>query len=516
MGFLEGLLRASQTAPTSFIDSWTRGLDKQRDLTMSGLRQQLQEARTQGDWRTVQRILKNAPASVTAGRDTVADDLMIERMQASEIGKLPTSQLTGQYAIPEGMMPSQSDLVEGPMRESIQMRRLPDGTEVPVTHRSNLTYTGDIDDPSFGPEYTDEEARQQVQAAQAAAASGLAAYEPGAIQRAMPGLTKRFETEAAAEGAKIEAARKLRNAERYKRLEEGRKAAEELRKVDKYAWEKADQARKNEEAARDAETHLMGQKQNVRDQYETLNQEIVKDPIVSTFRQTQVSYQTVMTMLSDMIRTGVFTGVGPEQIAVFNLFQRTIDPATVREGDIALQRNSMGMLENFKIYLSNLVEGQTFNKPFAESVARAMTTLYDIQQRKSKEFVDGRLEAARQVGISDDPLYAPAAVNAVKIGAQYVYKDASTLTDGMSDNYMSARMTGEGMPDDDRAIFVAMNVELRKHQAVYGKTSVPPEWGPNHKKLYLDLREVYAEQPKPPTEEAPGIIDKIGSYFGGE
>lgn len=64
-------------------------------------------------------------------------------------------------------------------------------------------------------------------------------------------------------------------------------------------------------------------------------------------------------LIEDMKKSGVRDVSGIEQISAINLFQRTIDPATVREGDVALIRNNaQGFFDKLSQDLTRIVENK--------------------------------------------------------------------------------------------------------------------------------------------------------------
>jgi hypothetical protein len=524
MGFLEGLLRTSQQAPTNFFGSLSKGLDRQGAVELKAVQEQMRQAQQKGDWRTVQEILtsQDTPQAFTAGRNERADSLMLEQMQAKDIAGLPSSQLTGQGRMPKPTLEQYSewdtDPDTGDVSERIMYGKAVDDITSPtgVRHES----TGIEADSNWGDRYEMELVRQS----QAAQAAGLKDYLPGAIERAEPYLEERFTRLAKAEGiAGREEIYKM-NTERRKGSVESRAAAkgqydanDEARKVDQHRWAEEKSRRELAKAGRDATEFMTGQDDNIRGQWTDLSKTINTDGRVKNFKVTQVNYLGVMRMVGEMLRTNIWTNVGPEQIAVFNLFQRTIDPATVREGDIALQRSSMGVLEQAKIYLQNITEGQVFNKKFGESILRAMTNLYDIQQREVQAYLNNTLDAgAVEIRTSDGlpvSMIHPSAIRAVRLQSKHLTIGASELTSGMSDRYMGKPIGAEEMPMTEVQTLIEMTADLQKYQSEFGDPTnpkpVPSHWGRAQLDYYKYLMQSYGQEMQAPAEE-PGVF---GGFF---
>tara|TARA_R110002020_G_scaffold208685_5_gene414518 strand:- start:6147 stop:7811 length:1665 start_codon:yes stop_codon:yes gene_type:complete len=547
MGFLEGLLKTSQTAPTNFFGNLSKGMDAGRKLTQETLQEQMRNATNQNDWRSMQQILESAPDWFTADRDTAVDAQIIEQMQLKEIVDLPETQLTGQNRIAQAVLGAGSpqagevSIERGPTERRVGLtpQRVPGDTSTPPkTYFPEHTVSARLRDdyeketrrdasgqeyevPVFGEDYTEAEAREAYLRANEALMAPLEnIYSPNALSRAEPYLEERFTKEAEAESRRL-------TTDIYERNRQMRLSKEDRRKEEKASIERArhqtleaEENRKEAKARQDAEVHAEKMHKVDYDQWVDLRDKIDKDAVVKQFRLTQVNYKAVMLMVGNMIKNQSFTNVGPEQIAVFNLFQRTIDPATVREGDIALQRSSMGMLESAKIYFQNITEGQVFNEKFALSIVRAMTNLYEIQQRGAKDYLDGVLAAGSQkIGGADGrPLIHPDVIRAVRVGNPHLAETASEATNGASDKYRAEMMPQTDWPEfaRDRNVLEHMASELKAHQTQFPGTT-PPSWGKSKVDLYHHLVQKFnAKNEQPPASgEGPGVLGNIYNKAAG-
>ena len=116
-----------------------------------------------------------------------------------------------------------------------------------------------------------------------------------------------------------------------------------------------------------------------------LNEEFIDLPQVKSYANYTDQYSKLMTTLSDLrnyIQAHELKGLsrddilnsmnqGAHHIAVVNHFQRLIDEATVREGDIELwQQKGAGTAARFKVAIDNTFGGKMFTEDTLESMAK--------------------------------------------------------------------------------------------------------------------------------------------------
>ena len=81
---------------------------------------------------------------------------------------------------------------------------------------------------------------------------------------------------------------------------------------------------------------------------------------------------------------------GIRQIALINSYQRLIDPATVREGDVALQRSAASLWEQTEMAIKRIREGTFLTEPMEAEIARLANDFeYQIIRQFSPSLKDG-------------------------------------------------------------------------------------------------------------------------------
>ena len=81
------------------------------------------------------------------------------------------------------------------------------------------------------------------------------------------------------------------------------------------------------------------------------------------------------------------------QATIVNLFQRLIDPATVREGDIRLYQAAMGTFDRFETALLAVGEGGFVDDDLLNGMMKAANTIHKVHRR----FVEGEVDSALKV-----------------------------------------------------------------------------------------------------------------------
>jgi hypothetical protein len=88
---------------------------------------------------------------------------------------------------------------------------------------------------------------------------------------------------------------------------------------------------------------------------------------------------------------------GARQIALMNQFQRLIDPATVREGDVELIRSAQSTIEAIGVRLARIGSGQVISDDLAISLIETATAMINAQRRYRKDLVEQTFEVSDQI-----------------------------------------------------------------------------------------------------------------------
>jgi len=100
---------------------------------------------------------------------------------------------------------------------------------------------------------------------------------------------------------------------------------------------------------------------------------------------------------------------GLKEISLINTFQRMIDPATVREGDVALQKTAQGLWERVQTALDSAKEGKVLDDKLVNQMREVGRALVIDQRKRAQiqvtEFLDS-LEKNPKLGFSEDAIKA--------------------------------------------------------------------------------------------------------------
>lgn len=103
-------------------------------------------------------------------------------------------------------------------------------------------------------------------------------------------------------------------------------------------------------------------------------------------------YNNLIAIAEDMLENK--QAPGARQIALINQFQRLIDPATVREGDVALIRSAQSTMEAIGVRLARIGSGQVISDDLTISLIETATAMINAQRRYRKDLIDLTLETA--------------------------------------------------------------------------------------------------------------------------
>jgi hypothetical protein len=118
----------------------------------------------------------------------------------------------------------------------------------------------------------------------------------------------------------------------------------------------------------------------------TLLNGLAKDPAVKKIGAFRDSYLTLMSVLDDIEKNG---NTGPGQIAAINAFQRMIDPATVREGDVDLIRLGQSRAESYATEIKRLFEsGNVVDKDLVLNFRQTANAMMGAYKRKADEILN--------------------------------------------------------------------------------------------------------------------------------
>lgn len=131
----------------------------------------------------------------------------------------------------------------------------------------------------------------------------------------------------------------------------------------------------------------------VREQAASLSKRMEMLPIFKQSEQLERSYVALKQNLEDLKARGYDASTGGQQIALINQFQRLIDPATVREGDVRLIQSAMSTIEQVGVALSNLTTGQKLDETLASNLGDAADIIIDAFRKTARADVNALLDS---------------------------------------------------------------------------------------------------------------------------
>jgi len=145
----------------------------------------------------------------------------------------------------------------------------------------------------------------------------------------------------------------------------------------------------------------------------------IKLPEVKSYNNYTMQYSKLMATINDFRAymdahnlkslnqeqiADAFPNLGAHHIAIVNNFQRLIDEATVREGDITLwQARGAGKAEQFMVSVQNIFGGTMFTTETIENMAQLAEAMDKGLRSRLARGAIGYAEAAAKSAYSDDP-----------------------------------------------------------------------------------------------------------------
>jgi hypothetical protein len=173
--------------------------------------------------------------------------------------------------------------------------------------------------------------------------------------------------------------------------------------------------------------------------------EIRQLPAIDKAAEIERSYAGLKAILKDM-EQAVFQGTGTAgyQYAAVQLFQRLLDPATVREGDIALMRSAQSRFENLVLQLERTVKGQFVNTGLLKSFGEVADTVVEAHRATAKDAVDTYLNSAMIPNLGYDPAALQSVRQFTEIYTRPVYRSGSSrLTPAEEARYRELQEMGK-------------------------------------------------------------------------
>ena len=104
---------------------------------------------------------------------------------------------------------------------------------------------------------------------------------------------------------------------------------------------------------------------------------------------TQTAVQRALALYAD-------GGTPSDDIALMNIFQRTIDPGvSVREGDVQLQQSTMPLIEQLRATMKRVSEGVVLTPPMRQEMLQTLVTLanadYDVLLPRLEQTIGGEI-----------------------------------------------------------------------------------------------------------------------------
>ena len=141
--------------------------------------------------------------------------------------------------------------------------------------------------------------------------------------------------------------------------------------------------REAQEAARKLALQTQQAQRDVDNQFKVVT-EARKLPFVKGAVDIQDSFTRLHGVINNLAVKG-FDDQAASELAVVNLFQRLIDPATVREGDVALAQSAQSTMERVNALIKRTSKGGFVDKSLLNSMGEAATALYGAWNRAATE-----------------------------------------------------------------------------------------------------------------------------------
>lgn len=93
---------------------------------------------------------------------------------------------------------------------------------------------------------------------------------------------------------------------------------------------------------------------------------------------------------------------GVKEIAIINFYQRLIDPATVREGDVALQQSAQSFFEKMKLRIKQLEEGKVITAALGKQMVELGQAVLTSHKRNVAEQLSRMVESTKITGAFSD------------------------------------------------------------------------------------------------------------------
>ena len=130
---------------------------------------------------------------------------------------------------------------------------------------------------------------------------------------------------------------------------------------------------------------------SIQEQGAKLQQRIQRLPAFLQSNQIERSFAQNQALLEDILnRDGV---IGASDISIINTFQRMIDPATVRDGDVVLIQSAESLLSRVAVKLSNLKTGQKLSAELRADMRRAGKVLINAYRADARKKANALIES---------------------------------------------------------------------------------------------------------------------------
>ena len=200
----------------------------------------------------------------------------------------------------------------------------------------------------------------------------------------------------------------------------------------------------------------------LRDQFEKVRSGLKAVPFLEKSGELERTYDAFKASISSLKANSYRKSPGQE-IAIANFFQRFIDPATVREGDIALQRSATSIFQQLETYLRRTAEGGLIPAGLINSLEQTVDSAMKSHRSKAKDFANAYLSPLEKVG------YDKKVVDAVRESLGSLIRESSSKTSGSEAGSKQARFedlrrraeaSGWDLPDDEAREYESLRQEF--------------------------------------------------------